>query len=110
MKNSKARAKAVKSIANKSSVRRSANNNSVSFKNTSEINNKIRLFKANEKIIFDFLEGRGKNLPSEIKDAAKVYFLFKLKNEQIPNRHKPSQDVSVKNNHQMYKKYLEKLA
>jgi hypothetical protein len=109
MKKSKAQKKAVKSILNNNNVRRTANNKDVSFKKTSEINNKITLFKNNEKTIFNFLEGRTTNLSSELKDCAKIYFLFKLKNEQNPIRHKPNQDVIIKNNYLLYKKYLEKL-
>jgi hypothetical protein len=110
MRKSNASFKAAKSIANKTSVRRTANKKDISFKNTETINNKIKLFKENEKVVFNFLEGTKKNLSPEIKDAAKVYFLFKLKNEQFPTRHKPSQDESVKSNHLLYKKYIEKLS
>lgn len=109
MRKSKVQKKAEKSILNNNNIRRTANNKAVSFRNPTEINNKITLFKNNEKIILNFLEGRTNNLSSELKDCAKAYFLFKLKNEQNPLRHKPNQDTVIKNNYLLYKKYLEKL-
>jgi hypothetical protein len=109
MRKSKIVSKVSKSIANKQNTKRLANKNKVSFNNVEKINQHIKNYKENKKIIDEFLTGTRKSLSSDIKLSAKTYFLFKLKNEPIPLRHKPSSDPSIYKNHNLYKSYLEKL-
>ncbi len=74
-----------------------------------ELNNHLTIAKENSRQILSFLKGTLKELPENLKESAKIYFLFKLKNEKSPNRHKPPKDDKVTTKYNLYLKYLRKL-
>lgn len=97
------------SIKNKNPNKFIKQNTSVNFKSSDFISH-LNIYKKNKKTIFDYLEGRTSSLPINLKESAKVYFLFKLKNSKTHLRHKAPNDLKIKETQEKYKSFVRKLS